>query len=227
MSLESEHEALRVVAGQRCFYLFAALLLLLTCIPFFEDTARGVVTLNVINVFILITALVAVARSPICLVSAALLALPTIGFQIYSMFHAEPRYLMFSRIFGAAFYLVAAGYLLGYVLRRDTFTVDKLYGAAAAFLMLGLLWAYLYAIVSALYPGALAAGGTPQMSLRISDFVYFSFTALTTTGFGDITPVHPVARMLCVLEQSIGVLFIAILIARLAGVYPPSSSQRN
>ena len=44
---------------------------------------------------------------------------------------------------------------------------------------------------------------------------------LTSTGFGDIVPVHPVARMLSVLEQVAGVLFIAILIARLAGTYPP------
>ena len=51
--------------------------------------------------------------------------------------------------------------------------------------------------------------------------LYFSFTVLSSTGFGDITPVHPVARMLCVLEQVTGVLFIAILIARLAGTYPP------
>ena len=48
---------------------------------------------------------------------------------------------------------------------------------------------------------------------------------LTSTGFGDIAPAHPVARMLCVLEQIIGVLFIAILIARLAGTYPPAERR--
>jgi hypothetical protein len=57
--------------------------------------------------------------------------------------------------------------------------------------------------------------------VSISEILYFSFTVLTTTGFGDIVAVHPIARMLCVLEQVVGVLFIAILIARLAGTYPP------
>jgi hypothetical protein len=227
MPLEAEHEALTLIAKQRCFYLFAALLLLLLTIPFLEDTQRGLMTLNIINVLILAAALAAVARSPICLVTGALLATATVGFHMLHFFMAEPRYLIVSRGFGAAFYFITAGYLLGYVLRRETFTADKLYGAAAAFLMLGILWGYLYVIALAYYPGSLAAGGVPLTSYRISDVLYFSYTALSTTGFGDITPVHPVTRMLCVLEQVVGVLFIAILIARLAGVYPPSSSPRS
>jgi len=43
----------------------------------------------------------------------------------------------------------------------------------------------------------------------------------TSTGFGDAVPVLRYARGLCVLEQLVGALFLAILIARLAGVYPP------
>jgi hypothetical protein len=85
---------------------------------------------------------------------------------------------------------------------------------------------YFYSIVLDFYPGALAAGGTPIDAPKISEMLYFSFTVLTSTGFGDITPMHPITRMLCVLEQVIGVLFIAILIARLAGTYPPPESRK-
>ena len=116
---------------------------------------------------------------------------------------------------------VILGYLLAYVLRREVLTLDKLYGAASAFLMVGLIWAYFYAIVLYFHPGALVAGGAPIDVPKTSEILYFSFTVLTSTGFGDITPAHPIARMLCVLEQVTGVLFIAILIARLAGTYPP------
>ena len=48
MSLEAEHEVLKLLARQRCFYLFAAPLLLLIAIPFLEDTPYGLVTLNII-----------------------------------------------------------------------------------------------------------------------------------------------------------------------------------
>ena len=225
MSLEAEHEVLKVLARQRCFYLFAALLLLLIAIPFLEDTPYGLVTLNIISILVLIAALAAVARSPMCFVIGTLLAVPTIGFQVFSFIVHEPRYLVFSRAFGAAFYFITVGYMLGYVLRRDIFTADKLYGAAATFLMIGIIWAYFYGILLVFYPGALAVGGAPLTTFTIGDVTYFSFTVLTSTGFGDFTPVHPVARMLCVLEQVAGVLYLAILIARLAGAYSPAPER--
>ena len=59
------------------------------------------------------------------------------------------------------------------------------------------------------------------------DLLYFSFTTLTSTGYGDITPLIRPARSLCVIEQVTGTLYLTILIARLAGVYPPSPRQRN
>lgn len=55
----------------------------------------------------------------------------------------------------------------------------------------------------------------------LADLLYFSFTVLTSTGFGDMSPLARPARSLCVLEQLIGALFVSILIARLAGLYPP------
>ena len=56
-------------------------------------------------------------------------------------------------------------------------------------------------------------------------FVYFSFTVLTTTGFGDLTPLSGQARSLCVVEQVTGALFLTILVARLTGVYPPRGKK--
>ena len=68
--------------------------------------------------------------------------------------------------------------------------------------------------------GSFAIAGSAG-STRVGELLYFSFTVLTSTGFGDVVPVQRVARALCVLEQLTGALFLAILIARLAGVYPP------
>jgi Na+/citrate or Na+/malate symporter len=61
--------------------------------------------------------------------------------------------------------------------------------------------------------------GEPQ-ALGITDLIYFSFTALTTAGFGDIAPAVIQSRYLTILEMVVGVMFVAILIARLTGVYP-------
>ena len=51
------------------------------------------------------------------------------------------------------------------------------------------------------------------------DLVYYSLTTLTSTGYGEITPVSPSARALAMLQQVVGVLFVAILISRLTNLY--------
>lgn len=227
MPIEFVGDKAAMVLKQRCLYLFAALLLLLVAAPFLEDTPQGRVVLNAINVAILIAATAAVAKSGLALLIAFLLAGATVVFQGLGFILADRGYILLSWGFGAGFYVVTVGYLLAYVMRHEVLTPDKLYGAASTFLMLGILWMYFYAIVLFFYPGALVSGGNPVQYPQISETLYFSFTVLTSTGFGDITPVHPVARMLCVLEQILGLLYIAILIARLAGTYPPLESRKR
>jgi hypothetical protein len=58
---------------------------------------------------------------------------------------------------------------------------------------------------------------------------YFSFVTLSTVGYGDITPVSKVARMLAALEAMTGLLYVAVLIARLVSLYsaPGSAEQRE
>ena len=79
-------------------------------------------------------------------------------------------------------------------------TADKLFGAAAAYLMLGVLWAYFYAIVGYFYPELVHVLGQPGR-LVFSDALYLSMTVLTSTGFGDISPVTRQARGICMVEQ--------------------------
>jgi hypothetical protein len=220
VALKIARTALGRIFFQRCFYLFVALLVLITVVPFLEDTQRGRIAVNLANLFIVVAAVAAVGRSPVSFLIAVLLAAPTAGFQLLGLSTGEPRQLALSWSFAAALYGATITYLLSYVLRRDVMTADKLWGAAAVFMMIGVLWAYLYAIAQHLYPGSFAIGGTTA-PLSLVELLYFSFTVLTSTGFGDIAPATPQARAICVLQQIFGILFVAILIARLAGVYPP------
>ena len=220
LRFEETRETVVLTMRQRCFWLFAALLLLLVWVPFLEGSASGRVALNVSTLLVLITGTAALGRGTGAVLITVLLALPTALFLFLGL-DGHREYLILSQAFGAAFFFSITSYLLGYTLRRDVMTMDKLYGAAAAFLLLGILWSYLYVILLAFYPGALHLNGAPLTSTSPSTILYFSFVTLTATGMSDIMPVHPVARMLCMLEMITGILFIAVLIARLAGTYPP------
>lgn len=220
--LENARDIIAVTARQRCFWLFAAVLLLLISVPFIEDAPYGKVTLSICTLLVLMTGAAAVGRGGGAPVISTLLAVPTAGFLSFALLYGESQFILFSEFFGAAFFLFVTIYLLLYVFRRDVLTMDKLYGAAAAFLLIGVLWTYFYWILLALYPGALTMGGAPiTRAPPPSTMLYFSYTTLTATGMGDILAVHPVARMLNMLEMISGVLYMAVLIARLAGTYTP------
>ena len=204
---------------KRCFLLFLAILALMVALPFLSGTPQGRVIGNLCNLIVLVTAVAAVGRSVPSFVIALLLALPQLPFQLLALKSGEPGYFALTWGFGAAFYAFALVHLLHYVLRKDRLTSDKLYGAVAAYMMIAILWAFLYGVLQYFYPGAYSLGGTPK-TLDMGELIYFSFSVLTTSGFGDITPMLIQSRFLAVLEQVTGVMYVAILIARLTGVYP-------
>jgi hypothetical protein len=207
------------ILDQRCFFLFLALLALLIALPFLAETAHGPVILFIVNVTILLTAVAAVGRSRLSFVIAVILVLPAIVFRFLALESSLPGYLALTWGFNAVFYTYILADLLHYVLRRDVMTADKLYGAVAAYILIAILWANLHGVTQYFYPGAYAFGGTPK-ALDMAELIYFSFTTLATVGFGDITPTLVHARFLTILEMITGVMYVAILIARLTGVYP-------
>lgn len=207
------------ILEQRCFFLFLALLSLLIALPFLAETAHGRLLITLVNVIVLLTAVAAVGRSWFSIVIALALVTPALVFRFLAFESNQPGYVALSWSFNAVFYAFVLTDLLHYVLHRDVMTGDKLYGAVSAYILIAVLWANLHGVLQYVYPGAYAFGGTPK-ALDMSDLIYFSFTALTTAGFGDITPVLIQSRFLTILEMVTGVMYVAILIARLTGVYP-------
>jgi hypothetical protein len=219
MAINVARERLGRIFGQRCFYLFVVLVTLIGALPFIEPaTTNGRIAVNVVNLFVIIATVAAVGRTALSFVIALLLAAPALGFQWITCRPASP--LARSWAFGCA---LRGRDRLSAPLRVPArcMTTDKLFGAAAAYLMIGICWVYIFALVGYFHPDAFALYGTAA-PLSFADDLYFSFTVLTSTGFGDITPLIRQARALCVVEQIMGALFLAVLIARLAGVYPPT-----
>jgi hypothetical protein len=103
--------------------------------------------------------------------------------------------------------------------REGRVTGHRLSGAVAAYLLCGLFFAYAFAVVDGISPGAFTAtAGLDPPSRDWSGFLYCSLVTLATLGYGDITPLHPAARSLASLEAFIGQLYPAILIARLVAL---------
>jgi voltage-gated potassium channel len=207
--------------------LLIALAVLLICAPFVEEVEGGHLILSVLFSLVLIAAVFAVANRKRTLVIALVLAVPAIAGRWINHFRPD---LVSSVVFLVCALLLLAfviGHLLHFVLRAPIVNMDVLCASIAAYLMLGLTWTVAYWLVDQVTPGgafAFNTGGGTQSMNGFTGF-YFSFITLSTVGYGDITPVSRVARWLAAIEAMTGLLYVAVLIARLVSLYSNAKSD--
>jgi len=154
--------------------------------------------------------------------SAWLISLPLVLLQCAHLFWPDVFLIQVPMLLAQIlFHAYAVVLLLGYVLRDEIITIDELYALACIYVLMALLWASAYALVVLANPEAIYINpsNNPDGIFGWSDLVYFSMTTLTSVGYGEITPVSPGARALAMLQQVVGVLYVAILIARLTGMH--------
>lgn len=113
--------------------------------------------------------------------------------------------------------------VLAQVFRPGPVTGHRIRGAVAVYLLMGLIWAFAYELIA--YQDAAAFAGAVITSWEVPPWTYYSFVTLTTMGYGDITPLHPVARLLAIAEALTGQLYLAILVARLVSQAIESKSE--
>ena len=81
------------------------------------------------------------------------------------------------------------------VARGPHLTLQRIQGAVAVYLLLGVAWAGIYELIGGIWPGAFRFSEAPRSRAELTaSLAYYSFVTLTTMGYGDITPLHPVAR---------------------------------
>ena len=97
-------------------------------------------------------------------------------------------------------------------------TYHRVIGAVLLYLGIGFVFVAFHCLADMLFPGSFTGMSVVDDLMLPSDFVYFSFTILTTEGFGDIVPVHPLARSLCNVEAILGQLYPATLLAYLVSL---------
>jgi hypothetical protein len=121
-------------------------------------------------------------------------------------------------LFAGAWMIV--GVTLAWAVARATFapgrvTYHRVVGAVLLYLTVAIIFAALFTFIGTLDPKAfigLSVQDSPKLATQL---IYFSFATLTTTGYGDLAPLHPLARSLCNMEAIFGQLYPATLVARL------------
>jgi Ion channel len=208
------------IMSNPCFYLFAALLLLLILLPLFQDSEEGKLWFTAMNLPVLVSSVVTLGRARALFWVALLLAGAAFGLLVASHV-AGGGYLAWSWRFSVGVFVLTLVHLVRYVLRPagpEGMTADRLYGGAAAYLLLGLLWCYLYALREHFSPDSFTGLG-PNRALHVADLVFFSFGRLTTAGGGDLVPEGKATQMLVLLQEGAGTLYMGAFVARLVSMY--------
>jgi voltage-gated potassium channel len=98
---------------------------------------------------------------------------------------------------------------------------DAIFGAVCGYLLLGIIWSLLYSAVETAFPGSFrlpaSRGGDAVTAPDRGVLSYYSFITLATVGYGDVTPITPLARTLAWIEAVTGQFYLAVLVAGLVG----------
>jgi hypothetical protein len=212
------------MAGRRrrdCRFLLGTLTFLLVFFPVLEEMARPILNVAIIGGAFVIGVIVvqagrfhvknAIALAGIQLALTALTFTQTVD---------SPGYLIAAGL-GLATTTLLIGYsiycVVSYVLQARHITRDQIYAGICAYLMLGFAFGCIYYLVELLAPGCFAVN-TGKLGGGPPDLMYFSFVTLATLGYGDITPVAKISRVLAEVEALAGMLYIAIFMARLVSM---------
>lgn len=199
-------------------WLLLALVLQVLSYPVLEYYPRGRVAIAGFDLAILALALRASRAGGHETWLGSVLVVPAMALHVADTFGANIRGVFTASLIAqAAFHAFVVVCLLRYMLRDEIMTRDELFAAAGLYVLMAFVFAYLYALIEHWQPGAFVinAANNPQGTTRWWDLLYFSFTCLTSVGFGEITPANDHARSLVMIQQMLGVLYFALIVSRL------------
>ena len=195
--------------------LMIAEILIVVSFPFLQAIETRFPFISMILLIVIIPALGAVLPRRIFL---PLTTIGLIAFMLeilisYQVVNETEKTLLFTRSLYAVFLLIAVIILIKKILSRKIITSDTIKGGISIYFLIGLLWTIFYMIMAGVNPDAFA-----NMSDKKVDFFYYSFTTLTTLGYGDIIPKSSYAKLLSTMEAFVGQVYLAIFIAQLVGL---------
>jgi hypothetical protein len=230
MNTPTASSRIRPLTGHNFFLLFLFLLAILVLYPYIQNGGFGYFAFRVVGGAGILIAVYAIRLRRTLLLVALLLAVPAV---LERMLLREPDTGLLS-ILSIVLSFVFDVFIVVVIFRRvfgnDEPNSETIFGALCIYLLVGFAFASLYGMVAAIQPRAFYLD--PQTNLHAIpnkfDFIYYSFTTMVSLGAAGITPVSAPARSLSVMEAIIGVLYLAVLIARLMSAYRyPSVSGRS
>jgi hypothetical protein len=194
-------------------------LLVVLAYPFLGSSTAGRAVIGVVQMALVFTAVVAVRRTPALSWVGITLGAPAMVFAILEAVEPTTGWIVLvSAALHVPFYFFVSYAMIRYLFHDDRVTRDELYATGAAFTVVAWAFAYVYAAAQVVWPDSFVNYADTGDPLPWFELLYLSFTTLTSVGLSDVVPVENHARSLVMVEQLAGVLYVALVIARLVGL---------
>jgi hypothetical protein len=188
--------------------------------PLVATATIGPLVFEALFSLLLISGIFAVSRRRIVTIGVSILAFLALGLRWAMFWRPGPRLEIWEAALSVVSLSILTALVLIQVFQGGPITGYRIQGAIAAYLLIGIVWTAVYELLIRVLPGVVFrfTNGMEGPARFTHGLAYFSFVTLTTVGYGDITPVHPLARSLAMAEALIGQLYPAILIGRLVSM---------
>ena len=183
--------------------------------PFLETAQYHQAIFSCFNIITLLLAVWVINRSPAINWVAWALAAPAILLTILFVLKENNQYLIWAQAIESIMYFYTAIGLVMYMFNDHIITRDELYASAATFTVLAWGFALAYSVCQQIYPGSITGAVNPEQARTWVDLIFVSFSILSSTGYGDIMLVHPVAKVIGTIQMFIGLMYMALIVSRL------------
>jgi hypothetical protein len=183
----------------------------------------GALTVLVASMAAIVALASAEARPPV-IRTAAVFALAAVALAALSAILEDRNLLGASGLITALLLLVAAGTILRTVVAETEVGFRTILGAISVYMILGLLFTFLYVALDRIQSSPFFGAG---VQVERGDTLLFSFTTLTTTGYGNLVPAGQPGKLFAGLEMLIGNVFLVTLVAGLVSLWRPGMRRRR
>ena len=184
--------------------------------PFMEQTTTGRALFAIFGIVVLALAVLVIRTTPFLWWVSLLVAVPAMVLLALQAFSDSAALFAWSSGFEAVLYLYAALSMTAYMLEDTRVTIDELFAIGTVFTLLAWAFAYVFVVLQAIQPASFTSGADDAHTWM--DLLFLSFTILTGTGLSEIQPATGHAKSVVMLEQVVGVFYIAMVVTRLIGL---------
>ncbi|MBN2294358.1 MAG: two pore domain potassium channel family protein [Pirellulales bacterium] len=222
--------------------LLSALVILYLSMPVIQlsfpgpDHIMGRIIIAALFAALLLAVIFAISRRPLVFRIALWLAVPYLVLDVAVVFTDNSAVEILQHVINIVFLGFISLAILSYVFSVETIRFNTISAALCVYLMLGLLWAVVFSLLTFIDKDAFNMSFetntevSEKMRFGSGDSiypVYFSIVTLTTLGYGDITPANSFSRTLASFEAMMGQLYLAVLVARLVSMHTSQSFRRR